>query len=262
MTPRLSLKRRLKQQTINYVCQSQCNDVECVSDSSQTIEWPPTNSRLSNTTLHFQDHEVDLTGADQLRAERDARTKRRRGSATTAQSKTSLWTTLACSEIVDGRTNCSVCFSNIILSHSSFSNIITHYKIWHSFLYKNITNSESTTDKKCILERAIRLEKRSRAIMKQADLNVSVQISREEAKNRNQELRKLFWNPRVNLRSTFSDHQSFRHLSTVQVVWLIKVRLNTYSSWHKFTKRFLVCLLLIQVYFQLVRSLMTDGHHK
>lgn len=75
--------------------------------------------------------------ADELRAESDARKRRRRGTSSKPRERTSIWSTIGCTG-VDGNkeTKCTLCGSSISVSNNSSSNVLKHYDIWHKELYR------------------------------------------------------------------------------------------------------------------------------
>lgn len=105
-----------------------------------------------------------LACTNELRTEKDARRKRRRGQATAQRYRSSIWTTLGVLGVdVKNKSACAICGIKIAISRMSSSNIVSHYQSRHQKIAMKVTSSESLAAKKAVLELAVHQSRNTQA---------------------------------------------------------------------------------------------------
>lgn len=141
------------------------NDVIERGDNDTPSTAPDVNEECPDPTVDSISEDPNTSRADEIRQESDTRRNKRRGKAVVPRSKTSIWTTIACTEITNKKTSCSLCGGSIALSNGSSSNVLKHYRIWHCELFNKIEKAKELHDKKIILENALRSVNGSRKLI-------------------------------------------------------------------------------------------------
>ena len=113
-------------------------------------------------------HRSALSRPSQIRADSDARCKRRRTLGTQPRAKTSVSTTVAVNgDIRSGSAVCAIFCPEIALHSFSSTNIVVHFKPYHKKPLRAVRSSDAVDEKRSIIERAVMTESRSQSSMRQ-----------------------------------------------------------------------------------------------